>query len=94
MKTTDGEGICCGNCVHLAKTLDYYEEFVKVESIGDHIGGQLMMLEGKINVLYPLTSALVLEKDWPMVKVRMLEGTNAYQSGWLPFSNITNMKKG
>ena len=94
MKTTDGKSACFGSRVHLAKSLDYYEEFVKAESIGDHIGGQLMMIEGKIEVLYPLANAIVLEKEWPMVKVRILEGTNAFQFGWVPCSNITNMKKG
>ena len=74
--------------VFLGRTRDDYSKFREIQRIGDSFGYVEMIEESRIIVVSSGQKALVLEKFYLMVKVRMLEGDQAGRAGWGPLSRI------
>ena len=65
-----------------------YDEGNRAIRIHDHYGYDELLRTGRIFLVLNGTKALIIDRGVFVVRVRILEGKDAGQSGWLPLSHI------
>jgi len=69
--------------VFVAVDLDAESELSKVASSKDSMGMQILLASGRVFIVDDGTKVLVIDRALFLVKVRILEGPHAWQSGWV-----------
>jgi hypothetical protein len=69
--------------VYLGTSKEALMEFVKTVQAKDEIGLQQLILSRRLFTVQKNTRALILESNYPFLKVRVLEGPHITEAGWI-----------
>jgi hypothetical protein len=73
---------------HLAIDEDAMAAYVSITNAGDTAGLRQLIQQGRIFPVADETRVLVVAQKWPAIQVRVLEGPQSGQSGWVGFEHV------